>query len=65
MLRRKLKVSVRFRCKCLENVRVTGYDGKTVTTSSDLSFDSATVIWTVGVQGALPHGLKADSFIKM
>ena len=47
-----------------KNVRVTGYDGKTVTTSSDLSFDSATVIWTAGVQGALPHGLKADSFIK-
>lgn len=47
-----------------KNVHVTGYDGKTVTTNSDLSFDSATVIWTAGVQGALPHGLKADSFIK-
>jgi NADH:ubiquinone reductase (H+-translocating) len=47
-----------------KNVRVTSYDGKTVTTNSDLSFDSATVIWTAGVQGALPHGLKADSFIK-
>ncbi|MQP53541.1 MULTISPECIES: NAD(P)/FAD-dependent oxidoreductase [unclassified Flavobacterium] len=47
-----------------KNVRVTGYDGKTVTTNSDLSFDSATVIWTAGVQGALPQGLKADSFIK-
>lgn len=47
-----------------KNVRVTGYDGKTVTTSSNLSFDSATVIWTAGVQGALPHGLKTDSFIK-
>jgi NADH dehydrogenase len=46
-----------------KNVRVTGYDGKTVTTNSDLSFDSATVIWTAGVQGALPHGLKPDSFI--
>jgi NADH dehydrogenase len=47
-----------------KNVRVTGYDGKTVTTNSDLSFDSATVIWTAGVQGALPQGLKSDSFIK-
>ncbi|HLO73312.1 MAG TPA: NAD(P)/FAD-dependent oxidoreductase [Flavobacterium sp.] len=47
-----------------KNVRVTGYDGKTVTTNSDLSFDSATVIWTAGVQGALPHGLKSDSFIE-
>jgi NADH dehydrogenase len=47
-----------------KNVRVIGYDGKTVTTNSDLSFDSATVIWTAGVQGALPHGLKSDSFIE-
>jgi len=47
-----------------KDVRVTGYDGKIVTTNSDLSFDSATVIWTAGVQGALPHGLKSDSFIK-
>lgn len=47
-----------------KNVRVTGYDGKTVTTNSDLSFDAATVIWTAGVQGAMPHGLKPDSFIK-
>jgi NADH:ubiquinone reductase (H+-translocating) len=46
-----------------KNVRVTGYDGKIVTTNSDLSFDAATVIWTAGVQGALPHGLKTDSFI--
>ena len=46
-----------------KNVRVTGYDGKIVTTTTDLSFDSATVIWTAGVQGALPHGLKADSFV--
>jgi len=47
-----------------KNVRVTGYDGKIVSTNSDLSFDSATVIWTAGVQGALPHGLKSDSFIE-
>lgn len=46
-----------------KNVRVTSYDGKMVTTNSDLSFDAATVIWTAGVQGALPHGLKSDSFI--
>ena len=47
-----------------KNVRVTGYDGRIVTTSSDLAFDSATVIWTAGVKGALPQGLKSDSFIK-
>ena len=37
--------------------------GKTVTTNSDLTFDAATVIWTAGVQGAMPIGLNADSFI--
>ncbi len=47
-----------------KNVRVTGYDSFVVTTNSDLEFHSSTVIWTAGVQGALPHGLKADSFIK-
>ena len=47
-----------------KNVRVTGYDGKIVTTNSDLSFDAATVIWTAGVQGALPHGLKAESLVE-
>ncbi len=46
-----------------KNVRVTGYDNKTVTTNSDLSFDSATVIWTAGVQGALINGLNAESLI--
>ena len=46
-----------------KNVRVMSYDGKIVTTDSDLSFDAATVIWTAGVQGAMPHGLKADSLV--
>lgn len=47
-----------------KNVRVTGYDSKTVSTNSDLSFDSATVIWTAGVQGALIDGLDANSLIE-
>ncbi len=47
-----------------KNVRVTGYDSKTVSTNSDLSFDSATVIWTAGVQGALIGGLDANSLIE-
>jgi NADH:ubiquinone reductase (H+-translocating) len=46
-----------------KNVRVMNYDGKIVTTTSDLSFDAATVIWTAGVQGALPNGLQADSLV--
>ncbi|NHN26933.1 NAD(P)/FAD-dependent oxidoreductase [Flavobacterium jejuense] len=46
-----------------KNVRVTGYDSRTVTTNSDLTFDSATVIWTAGVQGALVNGLDINSLI--
>jgi len=46
-----------------KNVRVTSYDGKIVTTNSDLCFDAATVIWTAGVQGALPKGLKKAAII--
>jgi NADH dehydrogenase len=46
-----------------KNVRVTGYDGRIVSTNSDLSFDSATVIWTAGVQGNLISGLAADALV--
>ena len=46
-----------------KNVRVTSYDGKTVTTNTDLTFDSATVIWTAGVQGALPSGISNSAII--
>ncbi|WP_366182640.1 NAD(P)/FAD-dependent oxidoreductase [Flavobacterium ovatum] len=47
-----------------KNVRVKNYNGHTVTTNTDLSFESATVIWTAGVQGALVQGLQADSLIE-
>ena len=47
-----------------KNVRVIGYDGRIVTTNSDLSFGSATVIWTAGVQGALIGGLSSESLIE-
>jgi NADH dehydrogenase len=50
--------------KVWKNVRVTNYDGRTITTNSDLSFDSATVIWTAGVQGAIVHGLDAKSLVE-
>jgi NADH dehydrogenase len=45
----------------LENVRVTNYDGRTITTN--LVFD-ATVIWTAGVQGAVVAGLNADALVE-
>ena len=50
--------------KIWKNVRVTNYDGRTVTTNSDLSFETATVIWTAGVQGAAVHGLSSDALIE-
>ena len=50
--------------KIWKNVRVTNYDGKIITTNSDLTFDTATVIWTAGVQGAAIAGLNADSLIE-
>ena len=46
-----------------KNVRVTGYDGKTVTTNSDLTFDAATVVWAAGVKGAAIKGLDSDQFV--
>ncbi len=46
-----------------KNIRVTNYDGKTVTTNTDLIFETATVIWAAGVKGALIKGLDAADFI--
>jgi NADH:ubiquinone reductase (H+-translocating) len=50
--------------KIWKNVRVTNYDGRTITTNTDLTFDTATVIWTAGVQGAAIAGLNADSLVE-
>ena len=46
-----------------KNIIVTGYDGKTVTTNSDLTFDAATVVWAAGVKGAAIKGLDSDQFV--
>lgn len=48
----------------IKNCRVTGYDGRTVTTNSDLQLESATLIWTAGVEGALPLGIPEEVLIK-
>ena len=50
--------------KIWKNVRVTNYDGRTITTNSDLTFETATVIWTAGVQGAAIAGLDAKSLVE-
>lgn len=46
-----------------KNVRVTNYDGKTVRTNTDLTFEAATVVWAAGVKGATIKGLDANDFI--
>ncbi|GAA3590426.1 NAD(P)/FAD-dependent oxidoreductase [Flavivirga amylovorans] len=46
-----------------KNVRVTNYDGRTVTTNSDLTFETATLVWAAGVKGANIKGLDAEKFI--
>jgi NADH dehydrogenase len=50
--------------KIWKNIRVTNYDGRTISTNSDVTFDSATVIWTAGVQGAKVAGLDAKSLVE-
>ena len=50
--------------KIWKNVRVSNYDGKTIITNSDLTFETATVIWTAGVKGALVAGLNAQSLVE-
>jgi NADH dehydrogenase len=50
--------------KIWKNVRVSNYDGKTIITNSDLTFETATVIWTAGVKGALVAGLDAQSLVE-
>lgn len=46
-----------------KNVRVTHYDGKTVTTNTDLTLETATLIWAAGVKGATVKGLDGDEFV--
>lgn len=46
-----------------KNVRVESYDGKLVTTNTDLTFETATLIWAAGVKGATIKGLDAGDFM--
>jgi len=46
-----------------KGVRVTGYNGKTVTTKTDLVFETATVVWAAGVKGAGIKGLDATDIL--
>lgn len=46
-----------------KNIRVTGYDGKVVTTNTDLTFETATMVWAAGVKGSTIKGLDAEPFV--
>lgn len=46
-----------------KNVRVTNYDGKTVTTNTDLTFETATLVWAAGVKGAAIKGMDVGAFV--
>tara|TARA_R110002050_G_scaffold188574_3_gene323184 strand:- start:7808 stop:9100 length:1293 start_codon:yes stop_codon:yes gene_type:complete len=46
-----------------KNSRVTGYDGKTVTTNTDVDFETATLVWAAGVKGVEIKGLNAKDFL--
>ena len=46
-----------------KGVRVTGYNGKTVTTKTDLVFETATVVWAAGVRALGIKGLDAEDLL--
>ncbi|MEQ8220185.1 MAG: NAD(P)/FAD-dependent oxidoreductase [Arenibacter sp.] len=46
-----------------KNTRVTGYDGKTVTTDTDVHFETATLVWAAGVKGVEIKGLNAKDLL--
>jgi NADH dehydrogenase len=43
--------------------RVTGYDGKTVRTKNDLTFEAATMVWAAGVKAVAIKGLDAKDLL--
>jgi NADH dehydrogenase len=47
----------------LENTHVKSYDGKLVTTSTELSFEAATLVWAAGVKGAAIKGLDTQELL--
>lgn len=46
-----------------KNIKVTDYDGKIVTTNTDITFETATLIWAAGVMGATIKGLDSSDLI--
>ncbi len=46
-----------------KNVRVASYDGHLATTNSDVTFETATLIWAAGVKGATIKGLDSAELV--
>ncbi len=46
-----------------KNTRVKSYDGKLVTTATELSFEAATLVWAAGVRGAAIKGLDTQELL--
>ncbi len=46
-----------------KDCRVTGYDGKTVHTKTDLVFEAATLVWAAGVKAVSIQGLNAKELL--
>tara|TARA_R110002020_G_scaffold466202_1_gene688539 strand:+ start:112150 stop:113475 length:1326 start_codon:yes stop_codon:yes gene_type:complete len=46
-----------------KETRIMGYDGKLATTATDVTFETATLVWAAGVKGALIKGIDAKEFV--
>ncbi|QDO94796.1 NAD(P)/FAD-dependent oxidoreductase [Formosa sediminum] len=46
-----------------KNTRVSNYDGKVVTTNTDVVFETATMIWAAGVKGANIKGIEGADLV--
>lgn len=46
-----------------KDIRVTDYDGKHITTDTDISFEAITLVWAAGVQAVSIEGLDADELL--
>ncbi|MCL6275338.1 NAD(P)/FAD-dependent oxidoreductase [Muricauda sp. 2012CJ35-5] len=46
-----------------KDIRVTDYDGKHITTDTDISFEAITLVWAAGVQAVRIEGLDVDELL--
>lgn len=46
-----------------KNLRVINYDGYVATTNTDITFETATLVWAAGVMGEKPMGLDGEEIV--